>query len=104
MIALYALSLGWFVIAALLAYALVKQADRHGDERHIWEEQRSEIVELLHRARPRPVPSPRRPAEPSSGTEFSTKLHALKKAAGVARPAALDAVQEPGVVITPTDL
>ncbi len=99
MIALYVLSVAWFVLALVLALQIIKQADRHAEDREVWEEQRSALVEALYLSKPRPAPSLRRP--PPTAADNAGKLAALKKAA---RVTALDEMPEPGVVITPTDL
>ncbi len=97
MIGAWFLSVAWFVLALVLALQLIKQADRHADDRDFWQTTNGALVEALYLSKPRPVPSLRRPV-----ADNTVKLAALKKAA--ARPAALDELPEPGVVITPTDL
>lgn len=91
------------MVAAILAFALERQADRHGDERELWRAER----QILQARALRPMPSARRPAVSEGAAEAAEADPAAEKAAKMAqlrRLAAGLSIEEPRPVIIPTDL
>ena len=97
MIALYVFSVAWFILAALLAEAIIRQGDRHTHERELWRAER----QILQARSLKPYPSERRPVTHvnSEADSHDHKLTELKRLAGV-RPIP----EEPATHIVPTDL